>query len=297
MAIEDSRVTAVTVAHNSSDVLETMVRSLPTDIPLVIVDNASNDRSVATAKKWRPDATVHLNAVGLGYGNGMNVALAHIETEFAVMINPDTVLHPGAIDSMIETADVYDTAALVGPNVLNPDGSIEISYDVAVHKRKAYGKRTSETVAEGHISTESLSGAVVLARMSCLRDVGFFDPAFFLYFEDEDMCMVLRKAGYELIFDPHAVLTHVGGGSVPETPAYHWEKYWHTSWSGLYYERKHHGIMSMLRVLIGDAPKFALKSIGYALCLNREKARRDAARCFGMMAFVLGIKASRVVKN
>ena len=66
------------------------------------------------------------------------------------------------------------------------------------------------------------------------------------------------------------------------------------SWSRLYYERKYKGRLSAFRVASADVPRFALKALGYCLLLNRAKARRDAARCVGMLAFVAGVRASRV---
>ncbi len=289
-----ARVTVITVTHNGGAVIGDMLAGLPAELPLVVVDNASRDDTLEIVGRLRPDAKVHRNAVGLGYGNAMNLGLKAIATEFALLINPDTTIMPGAIDRLVEAADAYPDAALVGPKVLNPDGSVELSHDVEMHKRGSYGRRDREAPPEGPVCAESLSGVVVLARMECLRAVQFFDRAYFLYCEDEDLCMQMRRAGYSLVLEPAATFSHLGGGSVPATPAYRWEKFWHMSWSRLYYERKYRGGLSMLGVFFTDAPRFALKALGYCVILNRAKARRDAARCAGMLAFMAGVRASRV---
>lgn len=294
MTARRERVTVITVTHNGGAVIGDMLASLPAELPLVVVDNASQDDSLEIVGRHRPDAKVHRNSVGLGYGNAMNLGLKDIATEFALLINPDTIVNPGAIDRLVETADAYPDAALIGPKVLNPDGSVELSHDVEVHKRKGYGRRDRETPPEGPVCAESLSGVVVLARMECLRAVQFFDREYFLYYEDDDLCMRMRRAGYSLVLEPAATFSHLGGGSVPATAAYHWEKFWHMSWSRLYYERKYRGGLSALRVVLADAPRFAMKALGYCMVLNLTKARRDAARCAGMLAFVAGIRASRV---
>jgi len=297
MTPDSGRVTIITVTHNGAAVIGPMLESIPPEIPVMIVDNASSDETLSIARAVRPNAHVIKNSIGLGYGNGMNVGLEKISTEYALMINPDTVISEGAVDKLLRTAAAFPDAGLIGPKVLTPAGEIELSHDVEVHRRSAYGKRNDEVAPSGPICAESLSGAVVLARMSCLRDVGFFDPSYFLYFEDEDMCKMMRAKGYSLIFDPNAVISHHGGGSVPATPSYHWEKFWHMSWSRLYYEKKHAGSFSSLKVFAKDMPKFALKAIGYYLMLNKGKARRDAARCFGMIAYMAGCQASRVSRH
>ncbi len=293
----DNRVTAIVVTHNSDAVIGDMLRSLPDDLPLIVVDNASRDNTLDIIEGLRRDAVIYKNPIGLGYGNGMNVALKTLTTEFALLINPDTIIEPDTIKQLQETADQYPEAGLFGPKVLNPDGSVEISYDVEIHKRTRFGRRDDSIIPEGPLCADSLSGAVIFARMTCLRDINYFDREYFLYFEDEDMCMQARRAGYSLVFDPRAALTHVGGGSIPATPGYHWEKFWHMSWSRLYYENKFKGRLSMWGVFIMNAPKFAFKTLAYGLIFKWQKARRDAARCMGMIAYVIGIRASRVPKS
>lgn len=287
------RVTVITVTHNGAAVIGPMVESIPPELPLIVIDNASRDDSLAIVKRLRPDAAITRNAIGLGYGNAMNMGLRKVTTEFALMTNPDTIISGEAVDHLVETALVFPDAGLIGPKVLTTGGEVEPSFDVEIHKRTLFGKRDGETLPEGPVCVDSLSGAVVLARMQCLRDIGFFDPAYFLYFEDEDMCMTMRRSQHTLIFDPEAVISHFGGGSVPATTSYHWEKFWHMSWSRLYYERKHRGTLSMLGVFVREMPKFALKALGYGLILKLEKSRRDAARCLGMLAYIVGIRASR----
>ncbi len=288
----DGRLTIITVTHNSSVVIGPMLESLPADVPLVVVDNASKDETLSIVGELRPDARILRNSIGLGYGNGMNVGLQTITTEFVLLTNPDTLLSEDAIHVLIETADTYAEAGLFGPLVLDSSGSIEVSYDVELHRRDEFGKRDSERLPEGPVCDESLSGAEIGALMQCLQEIGFFDPACFLYFEDEDMFMQMRQNQYSLIFEPRAVISHVGGGSIPATAAYHWEKFWHMSWSRLYYEKKYRGLFSAVLLSVIDIPKFALKAMGYCLILKPKKARRDAARCFGMMAYLIGKSAS-----
>ncbi len=293
MSVSAGRVTIITVTHNGAAVIGPMIESIPSELPLIVVDNASKDNTLSIVERLRPDAMIIRNSIGLGYGNAMNIGLRKATTEFAMLTNPDTVISSEAVDYLTETATRFPDAGLVGPKVLTPEGTVEPSYDVEVHKRKSYGKRDGEVLPDGPVCVDSLSGAVVLARMQCLRNANYFDPAYFLYFEDEDMCMTVRRLHYTLIFDPRSVISHFGGGSVPATASYHWEKFWHMSWSRLYYERKHRGILSMLGVFVREMPKFALKTLGYSLILKPKKARRDAARCLGMLAYIIGIRASR----
>jgi N-acetylglucosaminyl-diphospho-decaprenol L-rhamnosyltransferase len=288
---QEPRITVLTVTHNSAAVLASLLESIPPDIPLVVVDNVSTDESVAIVENQRPDAQILRNTDNVGYGRGMNTGLAVIETEFVLITSPDVAMKPDSVKHLLACADQFPEAAMIVPQILGPKGDIVISHDVPLHKRAGIGYCDKEMPPEGILCAEFLSGASWLARMEALRDVGLFDPAIFLYYEDDDLCQRLRNAGHNLLVNPNAVFTHMGGGSVPTTPPYTWRKYWHMAWSRLYFERKHRGWLSMMGIFAAEAPMFAIKTAMYALVGNRRKAYRDAARFAGMWAAVCGKSA------
>ncbi len=282
------RVTAVCVLHNSAAVVEDMLRSLPDKLAVIVVDNCSTDDGATIVARTRPSANIIRSTENGGYGRGMNQALAAVDTPFALIVNPDTSFSAGAVEALLATADRFPGTALIGPRICNPDGSVEISHDVPLDRRKAMGRRNREPAPEGPICTEFLSGAVWFARMDAVRAVGAFDPNIFLFYEDDDLCRRLRDSGHVLMVEPSATVTHIGGGSAPGTTTYSRLRYWHMAWSRLYFERKHLGTAAMWRVFWREAPVYFLKAVGYGLIFNRGKARRDFARACGMLAAVRG---------
>jgi len=291
-----SFVTAVTVTHNGSRVLEEMLTTLPQEIPLIVVDNASQDNSVEIVERIRPDAKIFKNEIGLGYGNGMNVGLPHVQTEYVLMVNPDTVLNVEAIDAMIAVAEENPQAGLLAPVTYNPDGRIETSHDVVLEKRSLCPSRDGEPVPEGPICADYLSGAVVMGRMSALREIGFFDPEFFLYYEDDDMCRRLKDAGYYSMVVPSAQITHIGGGSIPPTKEYRYEKFWNMAWSRLYFASKYESPNAAKAMAQKWVKKYGAKALAYRLIGQSEKALRDGARRDGAKAYLAGVRASKVPK-
>ena len=289
------RIAAIVVTHHSAGVIAACLRGLAPAGQIVLVDNASDDDTLAIAAREAPGATVIANRVGVGYGNGVNCALAHIDREFALLANPDSILRPGAVTALVAAADAWPEAALFGPTVLAPDGSVELSHDVPLFERRAYGRRDGEAAPSGPCSTEFLSGAVMLVRTAALRELGGFDPAFFLYYEDDDFCLRLRHAGHTIVLVPAAEAEHVGGGSVRVSAHYYWEKWWHMAWSRLYFEEKHRGAAARRRLAWQQALRFTGKTLGDLLTLNRRKAWRDLARLAGTLGYMLGRRASRTV--
>ncbi len=289
------RVAALTVTHHSAAVIGACLESIRRAAQVIVIDNASDDDTCAIVERVAPGAELVRNPVGVGFGNAMNQGLERVRTEFALLANPDSVLAPGAVEALVAAADRYADAAMIGPTIVNAHGSVELSHDVALFERGRYGKRTREAPPEGDCCAEFLSGAVLFARVAALREVGGFDPHLFLYYDDDDLCLRLRRAGYSLVLAPSAVAEHVGGGSVRPSAGHTWEKFWHMAWSRLYIEEKYRGGAAMRRVAAGHLARFGLKAIGYGLVLNRAKAWRDAARVCGTAGYLMGVRASKTV--
>lgn len=290
------QVTFVTVTHNAGEVIGGFLEQLNPLAKLVIVDNASTDDTMEIIASKRPDATIIKNEIGLGYGNGCNCGLDIVTTDYAILANPDSISSDEAVEKMVSAAERYPDAGMIGPTVLNTDGSVELSHDVELWKRKSYGKRAEEDIPDGDLCSEFLSGAVVLVRMKAIKDIGGFDREFFLYYEDDDMCYNLRRHGWRLMLIPDAVVTHIGGGSVRVNRYYYWEKFWHIAWSRLYIEKKYHGRGAMMFLAIVNSLKFALKALGYCVIFKRAKAWRDLAKSAGSFSALLGLRASKLPK-
>ncbi len=129
--------------------------------------------------------------------------------------------------------------------------------------------------------------------MKAIRDIGGFDQKYFLYYEDDDMCLSMRRHGWKLLLVPDAVVTHIGGGSVRVDQYYHWRKFWNIACSRLYIEKKYNGKLAMLRLAIASITKFSLKGLGYFIIFQKEKACRDFAKAAGAIAALLGRRASK----
>lgn len=283
------RVTAVTVAYNSGHAIAGCLESVA-GCPAVVVDNASRDDTQAVVRAHFPQARIVANTVNEGFGRANNRGFAQTDTEFVLFINPDARLSPGGLDHLLAAADRYPGAALIAPKIVRPGGRVEVSHDVDLWRR-AEMPGGPAPAPEGEICADFLSGAVFLLRRSALSGALPFDPAIFLYFEDDDLCLRLRRAGFSLVQVPEAVAEHVGGGGSRPSWRITWRKFWHMAWSRLYLEQKYRGDVSATMTGIAHLLRFGPKALGYALLLQRQKALRDAARYAGTFAFLFGIKA------
>lgn len=285
------RVTAVTVAYNSGHAVAGCLESVR-GCALVVVDNASQDDTQAIVRERFPEARIVANAVNEGFGRANNRGCALANTEYVLFINPDARLTPGSLDKLLEAARRHPEAALIAPRILRPGGRVEISHDVDLWRRGDMPPGPAPE-PEGEICADFLSGAVILLRRSALKGYPPFDPALFLYYEDDDLCLRLRREGHALIQVPEAVAEHVGGGASRPSWRITWRKFWHMAWSRLYLEEKYFGAAAATMTGVAHLLRFGPKAIGYALILNHKKALRDAARYAGTFAYLVGVKAIR----
>lgn len=291
------RVSVVVVTHHSSAVIRSCLKGLGASAELIVIDNASDDETLDIVTTATTDARIEKNTTGVGYGAGANQGLACVTREFALLANPDSQMDTAAMAALLDAADAYPDAALLSPRILDDAGDDEPAHDVAMFRRAGYPPRAGETPPDGPCCAEYLSGAVVLLRMAALKEIGPFDEAIFLYYEDDDFCLRLRNAGHSAVLVPDAIVHHAGGGSVRPSAHYRWEKFWHMAWSRLYIEDKFHGTSARNGLAWSNLGRYALKALGNALRFDRAKAWRDLARMCGTAGYILAIPASRTTRR
>ncbi|MEW5729775.1 MAG: glycosyltransferase family 2 protein [Pseudomonadota bacterium] len=293
-----SRVAVVTVTHHSAAVIDSCIRSVSKAAQVIVVDNASDDGTPALVRRLLPTVEMIENRVGRGFGNGCNQGLERVRAEFALLLGPDSTIDDESVRLLVEAADAWPEAGMLGPAIIAPDGHVELSHDIGLFERMEGGKRADlHMLPEGPLCAEHLSGAVLLVRMATLRRVGFFDRNIYLYYEDDDLCIRMRRAGHSLVLVPEARATHVGGGSSRPSLHHRWEKFWHMAWSRLYIEAKWRGRPAALRSGLRSLPRFMGKALGYALTFNKWKAVRDAARVAGTIGWMMGAKAMPAIED
>ncbi len=229
---------AILVDYNAGDELSRALQSIARECAAdrwegVVVDNASADSSASAANGF-PQVRVIANQVNVGFGRAVNQGLAVTTAPLVLIMNPDCRLESGALAGMRGVLESDAHCALVGPTILNPDGSLQGSVrgdpgiSTGLFGRRSLLRRllpslsisrrnVPETVPLGADApaqvVDWVSGACFLARREALEQVGGFDPRYFLYWEDADLCRRLRCVGWRIRHAPAAVAVHRGGHS------------------------------------------------------------------------------------
>lgn len=215
------------VNYNSGEYLMRCLSSIKTvedeaKIKVVIVDNNSTDEGLNLAIQEFPKFKFINNEKNIGFGKAHNQVLRDLETEYVLLLNPDCILEKGVINRLLEYYEDHTDTGVITCKILLPDGTVDLTahrglptpwasllYFFGDHSKYHLTNRDLKNPHE----VDSISGAFFLTKKEVLRKSGLFDENFFLYGEDIDLCVRIKKAGFKVIYYPLVNITHFKGVS------------------------------------------------------------------------------------
>jgi N-acetylglucosaminyl-diphospho-decaprenol L-rhamnosyltransferase len=240
-----SQVTIVVVTYNSAHCLPMLAPLLSVCPNVVISDNGSDDDTAIKAQALWSQAKVLAHGRNLGFGAANNRALALVKTPFALLLNPDCEMTQQALQELLAAADDFKDAAVLAPQLMASEDRAEVNY------RWPSAIWTSRgPAAEGPLCVGFVCGAVMLLRMERMTTVGFFDERFFLYYEDDDLCLRLFQAKLPMVLCPQVKVLHRSRGSVRGRSPWRSEylRGYHHAQSKLIFLNKHESLHAAKRL-------------------------------------------------
>jgi GT2 family glycosyltransferase len=227
--------TVVIVSWNVKELLRQCLRSLEDDhisdwAEVVVVDNASTDQLTEMVRAEFARVKVIVNSENLGFSRANNLAIRQSTGEFVILLNPDTVVHRGALRKLVDFARSHPEVGVVGPKLCASDGLAQ--YEGAVEfptiwnvfcdlaflskvfprSRLFCSRKMGHWDHEGDREVPAVSGAAMLVRSEVFDRIGLLNETLF-YAEDMDFCLRLRRAGWSVFYLGSASIVHLGGGS------------------------------------------------------------------------------------
>jgi GT2 family glycosyltransferase len=229
------KASVVVINHNAGPALVDCLRSVADGASeIVLVDNASEDGSTELAIDTVPGARVIRNGTNIGFAAAANQGGRASTIDPFILLNPDAVASPGAVDALARAMAEHPRAGVVGGLVRNPDGSVQPTkrafpklWQAALHGLVGVvwpnnpGTR-AYTLADASFTqprgVDWVAMTAVAIRREAFDAVGGFDEGFFFFVEDVDFCRRLADAGWEVWFEPRAEFMHIWGGSWTQRP-------------------------------------------------------------------------------
>lgn len=240
MATPEKDLSIIIVSYNVRELLKDCLISIFDTVneaavryEIIVVDNNSKDQTAEMVAARFPRVKLIANSHNHGFAAANNQAIRHARGRYLLLLNPDTIIKPFAIEQVLNFINTTPDAGIVGCKLLNSDGSVQPScaafptllsvfseyffwYKI-FPKSPLWGKPYMTHLDLNKIQeVESIKGAFLMIRRDIIERIGLLDERFFIYSEEVDLCYRVKKAGWKIYYFPEAQIIHLGGQSTKQ---------------------------------------------------------------------------------
>ncbi len=263
---------------------------------VLVVDNGSTDDSVARIRAWFPDTPILETGANLGYAGGNNAGIRRAlarGADYVLVLNNDVIVAPGSITALVSALQSDVNAGLSTPLIADaaqPDTIWTMGAQVdrrgGTVERLYVGTPIDDTKALAPFNADIAPGSAMLVKRQVFDQVGLFDDQFFLYYEEADWCLRVRRAGFNIVVAPSSIVWHrvsaTLGKSSPVTDYY-------MARNQLRFISRHWSGAAKIRLLVKSATKQMIAIIAYTIKPNHgERTPNRNARLLGLRDALLG---------
>ena len=270
--MESKELTVVIVTFKSESKIIDCLKSIPSDIKVLIIENSNNESYKKKLEKRFSNVHCTLTGENRGYAVANNIGLNKVRTKYALILNPDTILEENAIDNFFIRVEKNNEFWLIGPA---NDQMVKIDFSNNDFKE-----------------VNNLKGFAIFFNLSKFNKI-FFDENYFLYFEEIDLCKRVKKNSGTIYLDRSIKIFHKGASSVDKINELELEKNrnWHWMWSTFYYHKKHKGFLLAFMNIFPKLLSALFKTIMFSITLNKNKRDIYFSRLSGILNSIVGNKS------
>jgi len=270
--METKDLSIIITTFKSEGKIYTCLNSIPEELKVFVIENSSNENFKKEVESRYSNVTCVLTGKNTGYATANNLGLAKVQTKYALVLNPDTVVEKNTISNFLNTASQNPDFWLIGPT-------------------ENQGKKFDITNNE-LFEVDDLKGFAIFFNIEKFKS-NFFDENFFLYFEEIDLCKKVKSQGGSIYLDSKIKIAHEGASSVDQNFKNELEKNrnWHWMWSTFYYHKKYKGFIYALIIIFPKMFSSFFKIIFYSITLNKNQKEIYFCRLSGIFNSILGKKS------
>lgn len=233
-------VTISIVSFNSSKLIRDCLNSLlkfkyQNKVQIIVVDNASSDDSVKVIKDEFPQVKLIQSSKNLGFAGGHNLVLKDLESDFCLILNPDTKVGENVVDPMVKFMSGYSECGIASCKVLSFDGSLQPSggdlpnllsvcdwlFNLEFLSLQSLHRNEKSYYQKVH-QVGWVSGNFMMIKHEVVSKIGPLNEEYFMYFEDIDYCFKATQAGFKVMINPEVSIKHLSGGSLDQPKLRQW---------------------------------------------------------------------------
>ena len=309
-------ISVIIVSYNTCAMTLTCLRTLYENLggmsaEVWVVDNASSDDSVTAIQRDFPDVHIIANDTNRGFGAANNRAIQRSTGDYLLLLNSDAFIKLRSIQALVACMQDNPSAGVVGPKLLNEDGSLQRScyryptpfralceslFITASFPRSKLVGDYRAWPHDSELPVDFVIGACMLVRRSALAQVGLFDERFFLYAEETDWCLRFHKAGWKILFTPQAEVVHLIQGSGKAQSERVFNEFRHANETFI---NKHYGapglwLYRVSQIIGAGARLVLLGTLGLLGVTRRIDPHHSAAEWRRILSWNLGFRGPRL---
>ena len=275
MKLNLNQITFIIVTYKSESIIHDCLSSLPNESKKIVIENSSNINLEKELKTKYDNIEVVLSK-NIGMGAGNNIGLKRCKTEYAYVLNPDTKLNNETIHNLLKSLNKIKDFTLASAINDNPKIPNYKSYEASEEN-------------EEFLSVDTIDGFSMFFNLKKFTDNNFFDENFFLYLENDDLCLRIKKNGGKIYVVKNSTINHKG--SISKNNNLEYLRNWHWMWSKFYFNKKHFGFFTALTKIFLNLLSSIFRYLFYILILNEHKAKIYKMRILGLYNSIIGKKS------
>ena len=281
MTLSLNNLTFIIVTFKSDHIINECIKSLPKDSNIIVIEN-SNDRELKKKLELKYSKINVITQENSGMGSANNKGIKLCKTDYAFVINPDVKFYENTMQELIALSSKYNDYSILAP----------ISDDTKYPNYKIKNKKIKNDDPD-FLNVDSVDGYAMLINKKKFSDNIYFDENFFLYLENDDLCLRKKKENNKIYIAKKAKIHHLGGKShsINHEKEIEFSRNWHWMWSKFYFNKKHYGypkaLLKSLPMLITSIIKFFY----YFLICNKFKRKIYVMRFLGLINSMFGKKS------
>ena len=264
--------TVIITSFHSRDKIFSCIESIEKSIKIIVIENSNDEKLKEEIQSKYQNVECILSKENLGYGAGNNLGLSKVETNYALIVNPDVTLNNDAVNNFFLSIDNLGDFGIIAPISQN-------------EKYNNFNINEDKEIKE----VDNVKGFAMFLNMKNLKQINFFDDNFFLYFEEIDLCRRLKKNNSKIFIDPTIKVSHLGGTSHnPEIEKpMELSRNWHWMWSTFYFHKKHYGYLTAMIKILPKLSSSLIKFIIFLITFQKYKSEIYKHRLSGIINSVL----------
>ena len=232
----EKNITFVIVSFRSGHIIEKCIKSINPKIKIIIVENSNNIQVKDYLENKFLNVQVIIAKQNLGYGKGNNLGISKVDTQYAFILNPDTILEENSLEKFYKAQFfLKDDFTILAPNLLNNYG---------------YFLNSNKNINKEILEVDYVKGFAMLINLKKIHPKDLFDENFFLFLEEIDLCKRIKQSGGKIFVIQNSKIHHLGKQASENILNIELCRNWHWMWSLFYYNYKHFGIITAYRVAI-----------------------------------------------